>query len=357
MKKIYFISILMTFASAPVVAGNRSGADFLTLPGGARAIGLGAAAPSLADGVELLNTNPAGIANLAGRNHRQGGLALSHQNFILSSQLTHITGALPVGSFGLGLNITRLSYGDSEARDEEGTLNGTIESSDLAMGAAFAHRVGAVGIGTQIKMIYQKLGSESARGLAVDMGFVSRLGGTRLSVGGAVRNLGAPMRFQEEAYNLPLIVSFSGAFQLAPTFAIGCGVQSRSHQGVMEGGVGTEIQAASMLTLRTGLMMPLGKSNRTFEVNSGQSLNIGSFDGFTSGVGLQLGRFNLDYAVQPLGEMGLTHAMTVMTRFETPASQKAEPTPDHQPVENKNTQPNMLQLDLHPENQFFPPGR
>ena len=204
--------IVSLMAGSSVWAGSKTGADFLKIPIGARAVSLGQATTALASGVEAMNWNPAGIAHsLGNRQISLWTIGLSHQVLFEGNNLDNVNLVKPV--FGLlkgmsiGFSATRLSYPDQDRRNANREKTGSFGASDMAVGGALAATIGHIQCGTHVKLIQQKLESQSATGVALDLGILSATPLSKLTVGGSIQNLGNKMKFLEEEYNLPLTLS------------------------------------------------------------------------------------------------------------------------------------------------------
>lgn len=178
---------MLPLAALALAAGSlpaeQYGGEFLNIPVGARAYGLGGAFGPLADDASAVYWNPAGLAALArpeiGVTHTElfGGLAV--HDFIAA--------AWPLPRLALGVAWVRLgvddiprfshtvgtppqgSFGDNE--------NALFASAASARGLALPGGLRAMTLryGGSLKVIYDKLDDKQATGLGIDAGLQAQL--------------------------------------------------------------------------------------------------------------------------------------------------------------------------------------
>ncbi|MCG3205853.1 MAG: hypothetical protein KCHDKBKB_02576 [Elusimicrobia bacterium] len=320
-----FILGLFVMAALPLFGGSGSGADFLKIPIGAEPASLGQAYTAMANGIHALNWNPAGI--LRSPQHVQQpsmGLSLSHQDQFSENNLDHLGLIMPSKSRNnsWGLDLIRLTYAEQEARDLDRRKTGTISSSDLAFGLAYAKNLGPTQMGAQFKFIRQELAGNQANGFAVDLGFLSGSPVPRLSLGAAIKNLGPQMKFVQDSFNLPLTISVGGAYHLTGPLMLAMDVHHKPHQRQTVLAIGTQFSVSNMISLRAGFLSKVAEAvtnQQKSETNRGSFANV---NGFTGGLGFQFKQLSLDYAVTPFGELGQTQMLTLSSWFGSKVEEK-----------------------------------
>src|ERR1700730_6994694 len=103
---------------APVLAssvGGTSGSEVLSIPVGARAIGMGEAYTAQADDVSSLYWNPAGLAIL-----NQSQASFMYNQNIQDVTYSHLAVATPLENGGLGASLSYLSFGTINGFDSQG---------------------------------------------------------------------------------------------------------------------------------------------------------------------------------------------------------------------------------------------
>ncbi len=314
---VAYLAVIFFF-STPLFAGSQTGADFLKIPVGAEAAGVGEAYTAMATGINALNWNPAGIVHTPFYlNNPSIGVSLSRQDQVETS-LDHLGLIVPSRRFSrtsFGVDLIRLSYADVEQRDENRQVTGSLGTTDLAIGAAIAHSFGHFQVGTQLKIIRQELAGSQANGMAVDLGLLSTTPSPRVSMGLSVRNLGPQMKFNDQPYNLPLTISIGTAFRVTNPLTLAMDVHYKPHQRQTVFSLGTQLAATGNITLRAGYLAKLAETvqnNQPSETNHGNPVNIG---GLAGGLGLRYRQFNIDYSITPFGELGNVQMLTLSTWF------------------------------------------
>jgi len=344
--------------SSPLRAGLKTGADFLKIPIGARPVSLGQAYTALANDVDSLNWNVAGLAQMpsVGRNSA-GGFSFSHINVLDENNLDNIGVALPLNRIGtgshIGFSVTRFSIQNQERRGSDREMRGTFGGDDLALGLAFATRLDGVNLGSQFKLIRQNLAGETANGMAVDLGFICPTGVSGVSLGGSVRNWGTKMKFIQEEYSLPLTLSVGMVYQPINSLSLVMDFHQRPYQNQSFLALGTEITPLNSIGIRLGYLAKLADAvvnNQKNETNRG---TMSGLNGMSGGLRFTVSKLNIDYAFTPFGELGNSQTITISSFFggwsqsaakesESDKSMGAEPSQEPQKsgecpsCENKN---------------------
>lgn len=312
------LATIVTVLPIPAFAGSNTGMDALKIPVGAYGASLGQAYTALAEGIEAINWNPAGLATTpASVSNPTAGVTLTHQASLADTSLDHFGLVLPSNpgrATALGLNLIRLSYGSQEGRTLTGEKDGTFNSADLVIGLAAARRIGIAMMGGQLKILRQDLAGVSAQGYAVDFGIRAPGPIDRLTLGASVRNLGPRMRLVQESFRLPLTLSFGSAYRVTGPLSLLVDVNSRPYQKQTTVSAGMEFAAARSVMLRAGYLARLSNA----VVNSQQSETergaLGLY-GLAGGLGLRFGQFAMDYAITPFGELGNSQTLTLASWF------------------------------------------
>lgn len=310
--KIPLVFSLIFWCLSTVMAGSDTGVDFLKIPTSARLVALGNAYTAGASGVDSLERNPAGLVK------GMPALSFSHQQLFGENSLDYLGTAWPgrsPQSLSWGLSVSRLSYADQEARGLDRRSNGSISASDTSAGIALAKGFGPLQFGTQFKFIRQQVANYSAEGVAVDMGVLSRTPISRLTMGLAVRNLGPRMKFVNDEFNLPLMISGGLAYQVNQPLTFMFDVQSNPYQRQTTAALGVEFSALSNVTMRAGYLNKLAEAVNNSQESETNRGNFGGIGGLTAGLGFKLGQFSLDYAIAPFGELGNNHVFSISTQF------------------------------------------
>jgi hypothetical protein len=285
-----------------------SGAAFLKIDVGARAIGMGGAFTALANDASAAYWNPAGLAQLS----RREALA-SHAEWI--GGMSHEYGGLvQPGLFGgtLGLSLSVLRSGAIEGRDASRQAVGTFSSVDQVAALSFAKDLDGTRVGVSAKYIEQKLGSRSAAGLAADLGLQRALPVKGMSFGLAAQNIGPSMSYSgSQPYALPLRLKAGLGYQPTAMLGMDADLDYRPREHAARLAYGVEFKPASRVSMRAGY-----RFDRLSGFRSAADGGAAGLPGFQGGLGLALGSsYRLDYAFTPMGDAGAAQRLSFAAQF------------------------------------------
>ncbi len=304
-----YFSILASHS--PLFAGRETGAAFLKIGAGARSVGMASAFTAVADDASALYWNPAGTSRM----NRPQALAM-HSDWLLD--MTHDFAAFvrPTQRGAWGVGASYLGQGTFEGRDENRKATGDFGASDLAGIVSFSQRNRLGSLGMNVKIIQQRIESETAQGLALDLGSGIRYPASSLSFGAAIQNLGPGMRFFKESYALPLTASAGAAWEPWQGLTLALDLRQRIHTGNTSVSLGTEFWVFSAVALRGGYLSRVGSFAKTDSgLKSGADSRLEAFTGLGAGVGLRLFNYQLDYALTPYGELGNAQRLSLQVEF------------------------------------------
>jgi len=304
------VAALVFLTAAPSAWAKNTGASFLNIGVGARALGLGSAFTAGADDATATYWNPAGLSQLSRRE-----LSASHTEWVSDLRHDFLGFAIPTKRGAVALSAIYLSQGGIDRRDAAGGKTGSFDATDAAGVLSFSRTLSPrTRAGVSAKYIQQKIDDAQATGLAFDFGTQFDLS-PKVSLGAAVRNLGSDMTFLSEKYSLPTSLTGGASFNLFHGFVMAAELRHEPNVSRTSFNLGTEYQALGVMSLRAGyqaLMRRAVTPSGAFK-NSGSSL--GNLSGFGLGVGLKLSRYTVDYALLPGSELDTTHHLSLSTRF------------------------------------------
>jgi len=202
------------------------GAQFLLIPVGARAVGMGGAVTGMRAIGELILWNPAGIASLDERR-----LLFNHSEAAFETRSEVLSLLWPTKSLGtFAVTYYLVDFGDLPSTNIDGTIQGNINFRNQEFLLSFARRVfGALEMGVNYKLIQMvfrcdgvcaEYQSFTRTTHAVDLGMiVGQLAGLPLSVGGSVRHLGFALEGAASEDPLPTRVRVGLAYQPLSAFS------------------------------------------------------------------------------------------------------------------------------------------
>ena len=285
--------------AAEVTLGSASvAARWLDLPLAARLSAMGGAYAGVADDVNSVAVNPAGLGSVT-----KGQALFTHNVLREGASRDQLLGALPVGGLGgLGVGLDYVSFGqvDRYAVSPGGALvpMGAYNPYGATLSLAWGHPLaGGVSAGVGAKLILQSLNLDLASAEAVDLGLLWRTPWSGLSAGASVENLGSKLLGSD----LPLHARAGLAYSVSSALRLAFdGVLSPRDSSLPVGLAGAEYQAGEHVCLRGGYQ-------------------IGGADdpsGFTVGAGLSgLGPLAIDYAYNAVGALGATQQVSLRVDF------------------------------------------
>lgn len=168
-------------------------ADFLNIPSGAKASGVGGAVASWIDDPTAMRWNPALIAGM-----ETNQFMVDHATWFVDLQHSYAGVVLPLGNIGvLGMNVTALTMGDMEETtydNPEGTGR-MFGAYSYAAGLTYARQlIDVFSIGINVKYINETIWNTSSTAVAFDIGTFYQTPVDGLNFGVSVTNIGDDMR-------------------------------------------------------------------------------------------------------------------------------------------------------------------
>lgn len=299
--EIASLTLAMTFLCNLCFAN--SGASFLNIGTSARAISMGGAYVGVADDANAISYNPAGLSQL-----NSNEIVAQHTEWISDIRHDFLAGAFPLRNSTVGISVVALTQGKLEGRDENRNATDSFSAYDVATNISYSKKMNEkVKLGTNLKIIQQKIETEHATGVAIDIGTLYDTGINNLTAGLSFQNIGPKMTFISEGYDLPLTatVGLGYTFKRAVTFAFD--VKRKIIDNKTEVSFGTEYTPLNILALRAGYLV-MNKS-------ASDQMNASGFSGFGGGMGLRILNFSTDYAFVPYGDLGNTHRVSFSVRW------------------------------------------
>ena len=320
---LIIIVLLVVSATAPCVhavsihdGAGTTGAAFLKIEGGSRPVGMGGAFAGLANDINTIFWNPAGLTAV----HDQELTAMQHFSFADINNQT----------IGYAQRVDRLVWGASflgsftEIERRQGPTedpDSTVTVGGFATGLSFAYPLGAaMSIGGTAKVISEQLDIQNAYGAAADVGVILRLFDNHLGIGVAVQNAGV----LDGGENLPMAVRAGVAYRMWK-------------QPIVEDGAEETMPPRELWAFVADANLPLIDANPSFHVGAERwfydsvaarlgyqiGMNENPSNGLSLGVGVRRSGedalanidFQFDYAFVPDAYVGNAHRVSFITRF------------------------------------------
>jgi len=187
---VLLIAAWMVPAHAQLVTKvGTTAAKFLSIPVGARALGMGGAFVALADDPSALYWNPAGAARMY-----QSEVLFSHMNWIADVNFNYAAIVLPLEGAGTaGINFTSLTMEEME-RTTEAQPDGTgqfFSVGSFAVGVSYARNLTDwFSIGGTVKYVNEYIWNSKSKAFGFDLGTLFTTPFEGIKFGAAIANYG-----------------------------------------------------------------------------------------------------------------------------------------------------------------------
>ncbi len=297
MKKYILMIVVMILAVAVEAKTNENAGtcvgQFLKIGVGARPCGMGEAFSAVADDVNAIYWNPAGLMQIRGK---EG--TFMHSEWLYDLKYEFLAYCQPTQKGVNAFSITYLRMGDMEGRDKDENPLGDFGAYDYALSMAYAIPANNnLYTGITGKIIHQKIEKESAKAIALDIGILylepAKQG---LKLAAVLQNLGTKLKFVQEDESLPLTYKFGAAYNKNKLTLAGDLTKPQDNDA--RANIGVEYLHTQNLAFRLGY-------------NSQNDLD----KGWTLGAGFKSNSIQFDYGFIPYGELDNAHRFSLTRRF------------------------------------------
>ena len=281
-------------ASAQSAAGSTA-LDFLNLDVNARPVALGGAYTALATDANALLYNPGGLGfaktNEANFMHNQYVQGLYQEYLGFNSKQ------------GWGVNVDYLNMGGLPRTtfSHPDGAGGNFGISDMALGGGYGRAFGPLGLGAGLKILHEQIDNVSGSGFAVDAGALYSVPQVKgLNLGFSLQNLGPSIAIAGVAQKLPTQLRAGAAYSLPALGAM--------HTLAFD----LNKDRFDQLRLGFGFESVIGKA---IAVRLGYTTRYDTGMGITAGVGWNYNAWAIDYAIVPMGDLGLANRFSLTYRW------------------------------------------
>lgn len=353
-------------SAARGLSRGTTGADFLKISNGVRAVAMGSSYVAVGEDVYSLYWNPAGIAHLEAPEFAGSYVKL----FDEVEGVALYTGALempnfPLGYGNMGIGFMALTTGSFDSTDPQALVRAASGSaSDTLVFVSYGAPVlESVSAGLSVKLVQRTLSgadpdsyvldpvsgdfiptrslSFQATGMGADLGLLWESPERTLSIGGAVQNIGQmgafgerfSMSFNQMSEPLPITFRIGGAWRtrffgqaLLATGDLTSFAESFSDPKLS---VGLEYGFAGLAFVRAGWEQPLDAPFGRTALDFGDRSGLAALPSpFRSGLGFRWkispgALVQFDYALAPFGTLGSVHHAALLLRWNIPKVRKA----------------------------------
>lgn len=207
MKKLALLALAVILHTAARGQEKSSTFNFLKLPSSSHAAALGGTNVSLVDDDPTLAfTNPALLASVSDKS-----INLNFMSYLKGSTVASASFVKTVGErHTLGFNANYINYGDMDETDENGQILGDLTAKDFSLAAGYSYALSDRWTGgATMRFIYSKYAEYNACAVSFDLGLNYFDEDQDLSLGLAMRNVGAQLKkFDERNEHLPFDLDF-----------------------------------------------------------------------------------------------------------------------------------------------------
>ncbi len=191
------VGICLTATAQDVSKVGTTAGKFLSIPVGARAVGMGGAYVAVANDASAMFWNPAGISSIY-----QYEAVFTHSQWLADIDFNYGGIVIPMQDVGVfGVNFTSLTM-DQMERTTELQPEGTGEFfsvGSFAVGVSFARNLTEwFSLGGNVKYVNESIWNSSATGFGIDIGTLFTTPFTGLKFGAGISNFGTKMQITGE---------------------------------------------------------------------------------------------------------------------------------------------------------------
>ncbi|MBU1600333.1 PorV/PorQ family protein [bacterium] len=297
MKRLTIVLVMgMFFGTGYANDKGEKAAAFLKLGQGARANALAGAYCAIADDSSACYWNPAGLVQLKGK----------EASFMYYKPMAEVDGLgysnINVAWPNMGVSLVYLGYGQEKGYDNLGTSTDDWSASDMAISGSYAKKINKnLSVGGTLKAILMKIDDKSANAVCLDGGLLYKDYYPGLNLAAVLTNLGTKPKFIDQANPLPLSLRLGSAYTLPKK----------------------SLPFPTLISLDTNLFpfyVALGIESKISTIFSARlGYASGPADegsGLTAGIGITTQpTLSIDYAIRPVGALGLSHYISLSSRF------------------------------------------
>ena len=294
------LGVELLFAQSVSKTGTTAG-QFLRIPVGARASGMGGAVTADINDASAMFWNPAGLADV-----KQNELMVEYADWFIDINHNYLGLAIPAKKGVFGVNVVALTMGefDETTYDFPDGTGRTFSSYMISGGLTYStYLFDKFRMGGNLKFVHEKIFETSASAVALDIGTIYELPFYGIRFGVSVTNIGTKMQLDGDGLIIPVDPDdenegnyiadsklATDAFDLPLTLRVGFAVDAVKNDNIratftIDGtnpsdnvqslSVGTEVGFLNDLFIIRGGIPYIGLRDRVQEYNFGVGINRG----------------------------------------------------------------------------------
>jgi len=245
-KSFIYLFLLMTLLNT---ASYADGKQYLRLPVFARAESMGGAYTAIAEDAGAFFYNPAGVARYQGENFL---VSSAYADWVEGAKKISTVVILP-DDFGdhiflRGASLDYFTVSGLKAYDEYGNRDGDISYYDLAVGLNFGKKFDSLAVGTNLKLLLEKLDDYSGSGFSADLGALYKAT-EEIQLGASLNNLGT-FSLEEIDVDMPTTYRIGAAYKIPEFFTLGLDLENNSKGSNIH--LGSEVYVIEELSVQAG---------------------------------------------------------------------------------------------------------
>lgn len=294
-----FLSVLFFYSLVSAQSSGNSGVAFLKLGSGSRNIAMGDLGIVAGNELNAVNYNPSILSIL---NKTQ--LTFSHNSLIQDLRSELFGGSFNAFGIPLAVMINTTTISDIEIRNIPGEAVSKFNANYFSAGLSGAvELLNNFHTGFTLKYLYENLYSDEASGYALDLGVTYTGIADGLTIGASLRNMGSMNQLRNETTKLPEDLRLGASYLIdfsTMKFIVNLlgGFQKFLDADDSHLHFGAEVNYDNFFFIRGGL------------ITGYESKSV------TTGFGVKLKSFNMDYAYVPFKYgLGDNHIITFIFTF------------------------------------------
>ncbi len=300
MKKLILIIcfFLISFSVSYSLSNSyKQGFDILLVGNSPRMSGKGEAVSAISGDATILWYNPA-----SAQISRYSNFCFSHNSYIFDNKIENASLIIRKGNKSYGLGIVFLNYGKIDRTDESGLIIGEYHPIDIVIACNYARRISPyLSFGTNLKILSEKIDSESSYGFGIDLGIVNDSFLKGLNFAFVVQNIGFSTKMKNEKIDFPLTYKIGTCYEL--------NISNQSKLSISSDLIKYEYED---IKLNLGLEYAFAGVIYT---RLGYKINYDEED-FSTGFGTKLNQYKFDYSFTPFhDDLGNVHRFSISYDF------------------------------------------